>query len=211
MLGAAAGGFTYGFDAGVGLMAPTGGTADLIKTTVSFGAGLETGVRDLRFKAAFTYSQPTIKVSNPFEVYDDSGRDLQLNKSRNTSNFSLALLAGYRLKLSDRVALTPLAGVHYSRLSWTVNDIEWTKNSEGHDVFAVVNADDVALGSWSWRVGADLDIKLHSRFIDRRRYTSSLRISPFVAGLKFHGGLPRAYKGCCIGVAVAYSGLFTNL
>lgn len=206
-----AGGWTYGFDAGIGVQAPTGGAADLIKTTVNFGAGLEGGYSGLRLKAGFTYGQPTIRIDNPFGVFDASGRDLQLNKSRNLSNFTVSLMAGYRVKVSDRVAVTPLAGAYYSRLSWTVNDIEWSKNEAGHDVFAVINATDVALGSWSWRVQADVDIKLHGQFVDKTRYTSSLRLSPWVAGLRWGGALATPARGACVGVTVAYAGLFTTL
>lgn len=205
------GGWSYGFDAGVGLQAPVGGAADLIKTTVNFGAGIEGGYAGLRLKVGFTYGQPTIRIDNPFGIIDENGRDLQLNKSRNLSNFAVSLMAGYRIKASDRVAVTPLAGAYYSRLSWTVNDIEWSKNEAGRDVFAVINATDVALGSWSWRAQADIDIKLHGQFVDKTRYTSSLRISPWVAGLRFHGGLPQAYRGTCLGLTVAYAGLFTTL
>ena len=204
-------GLCYGFEAGLGVQVPTSDVSDLLKTTVNFGGGVELGYGALRWKAVVSYGQPSIKVPNPFGVVDDTGRDLQLNKSHNISNVSLALMMGYRMSVGERVSVTPLAGVHYSHLGWSVNDIVWSKNDDGRDVFSVTDSHDVSLGGWSWRVGVDVDIKLHSRFVENKRYTSSVRVSPFVAGLRFKGGLPATTSGCCVGVTVAYSGLFSHV
>ncbi len=201
----------YGFEAGVGVLLPGGDVSDLLKGEFTFGGALEVDYSNLRVKAGVAYGQPSLKVANPFGSYDAQGRDLQLNATKHPGHVATRVLLGYTAYRGSAVSITPLAGMVYHRLGWSVNDIMWSVNDEGHDVFTVTKASDVSLNSVSWQVAVDIDIKLHSRFVDNKRYTSSVRLTPTVTGARYHGKMPTTYGGIHYGITLSYSGLFSNI
>lgn len=203
--------WSYGFEAGVGGMLPAGGLHSFVKGEVPFGGAFEVDYGGLRFKAGAHYGQPSLKVRNPFGLFDEKGRDLQLNRSGSASHVAVRALLGYSVLRSDAVSITPLVGMVYHRLGWSVNDLEWGVNDDGHDVFIVTESHDVSLGSVSWQVALDVDIKVHSRFVDNHRYTSSVRITPHIGGARFKGGMPSTVSGTYYGITLSYSGLFSKI
>ena len=144
---------------------------------------------------------------------DEQGRDLQLNTTASPGHLRVGVLLGYTLWQGGRCAVTPLAGMAWNRYKWEVNNIKWSTNDRGEEVFGITDTEDTRQSSVSWMAAVDVDVRLHSHLIpdDKghvRRYTSLLRVSPFVAGVRQRTTVPAA-KGVLVGLTVSYCGLLS--
>lgn len=209
--------FGLGFHVGAGAMLPTGSLADDFKGYALFTAGVNLNYNRLRFKGDFSYGQPSFKNENPYAVFDDQGRNLQLNATANPTLFGGAFQLGYTVWRNGKLSITPAVGVTASRLSWDLNHIKYEKDDDGIERPIIDNVTSTHENNFSWIASVDFDIKLHSKLVNypsgdsnEGHYTSWLRISPFVTHAKFNNFSPQA-KGCCVGVTIGYAGLLHAL
>ena len=206
-----------GFYAGIGGAFPTGSLHDNFDGSVVFTGGLEGGYKHVVLKADVAYGQPSFNRSNLFQVLDAQGRDAQLNAAASASLLGVGAQLGYMIHVSRRLNITPATGIRWSRYSWDVNDIEWSKNPDGLDVFQAINTTHATLSNVGWMASIDFDIRLHDRYVNsaplmggQGRYTSSLRITPWVARASFSKSVP-SVRGCFVGVNVCYLGLLSKI
>ena len=201
-----------GFHVGVGGMLPTSSLADDIKGCALFAGGLDFDYKRLRLKADIAYGQPSFKNENPYAVYDEQGRNKQLNATANPTLLGLAGQLGYTVWQQGRVSVTPMVGFSAGRLSWDINHIKYEKDNEGVERPLIEDVTGTHENSIGWMASVDVDIKLHGKIVDfpagdgQAHYTSSLRISPFITHAKF-SNLNPSVKGCCVGLTVSYAGL----
>lgn len=207
-----------GFTAGAGALLPTGHLKDNFKGTAVFTAGLTGNYHQWRLNVAMHYGQPSFKRDNIYDVRDEAGRNAQLNSAASASQLGLALQLGYTVPCNNRVSITPLAGVYWSRYGWRVNDIIWSKNDEGNDVFQVTDTHSTSLSNVNWMAAVDIDIVLHRHITQepfflggkRAQLSSSLRITPFVSHARYSHSNP-SVSGNFVGITVAYLGLARGL
>ena len=121
----------FGFHVGVGGMVPTGTLADDLKGCALFAGGLDLGYNRLRLRLDASYAQPSFKNVNPYAVYDDQGRNLQLNATANPTLLGFTAQLGYTVWQQGRVSVTPMVGFTAGRLSWDINHIKYEKDDEG--------------------------------------------------------------------------------
>ena len=206
-------GWGLGFQVGAGGLLPTGSLSDDLKGCVLFTGGLNVEYDRLRLKADVAYGQPSFKNENLYAVYDDEGRNRQLNATANPTLFGVGLQLGCTVWRQGRVQVTPAVGLTAGRLSWDINHIKYEKDDEGVERPLIDNVTGNHENIFGWIVSVDVDIKLHGKLVDfpfgedrQGHYTSSLRISPFVSHAKFNHFSPQV-SGCCLGVTVSYAGL----
>ena len=186
-------GWGAGFHIGVGGMVPTGSLGDDLK-----GCAVFTGGFDLEYQRARLYA-----------VYDNQGRNLQLNGTASTTSLDAGLQLGYTVLWQGKVSVTPCVGVNFNRLKWDMNTIKWEKDEDGVDRPQIDNVTDVHENSTGWTASVDIDIMLGGKFVDlggKSHYTSSVRITPFITHTGY-GHMSPAAKGNWIGMTVSYAGL----
>jgi hypothetical protein len=202
-------GWGAGFHIGVGGMVPTGSLDDDLKGCAVFTGGFDLEYQRARLKIDVNYSQPSFKNENPYAIYDENGRNLQMNGSANTTNLGAGFQLGYTVWRQGKVSVTPCVGINFSRLRWDMNTIKWEKDEEGVERPKIDNVTDVHENSTGWTASVDIDIMLGGKFVDlggKSHYVSSVRITPFIT----HAGyshLSPAVKGNWIGMTVSYAGL----
>ena len=202
-------GWGAGFHIGVGGMVPTGSLDDDLKGCAVFTGGFDLEYQRARLKIDVNYSQPSFKNENPYAIYDENGRNLQMNGSANTTNLGAGFQLGYTVWRQSKVSVTPCVGINFSRLRWDMNTIKWEKDDEGEERPKIDNVTDVHENSTGWTASVDIDIMLGGKFVDlggKSHYVSSVRITPFIT----HAGyshLSPAVKGNWIGMTVSYAGL----
>jgi hypothetical protein len=206
-----------GFQVGVGGLLPTGSLADEFKGCALFTAGVNFDYNRLRFKIDLSYGQPSFKNENPYAVFDEQGRNAQLNATANPSLFGAAFQLGYTVWRQGRLSVTPAVGFVANRLSWDLNHIKYEKDDEGIERPKIDDVTGTHQNNFSWVASVDFDIKLHGKLVDypagdgnQAHYTSSVRISPFVTHAKF-SDFNASVKGCCVGVIISYAGLLRAL
>ena len=207
----------FGFHVGVGGIVPTGSLADELKGCALFAGGLDLGYNRLRLRLDASYAQPSFKNVNPYAVYDDQGRNLQLNATANPTLLGFTAQLGYTVWQQGRVSVTPMVGFTASRLSWDINHIKYEKDDEGIERPLIDDVTGTHENSFGWTASVDVDIKLHGTLVDfpagadgQAHYNSSLRISPFVTYAKL-SNLNPSVKGCCAGFTVSYAGFLRAL
>ena len=202
-------GWGAGFHIGVGGMVPTGSLDDDLKGCAVFTGGFDLEYQRARLKIDVNYSQPSFKNENPYAIYDENGRNLQMNGSANTTNLGAGFQLGYTVWRHGKVSVTPCVGINFNRLRWDMNTIKWEKDDEGEERPKIDNVTDVHENSTGWTASVDIDIMLGGKFVDlggKSHYVSSVRITPFIT----HAGyshLSPAVKGNWIGMTVSYAGL----
>ena len=202
-------GWGAGFPIGVGGMVPTGSLGDDLKGCAVFTGGFDLEYQRARLKINVSYSQPSFKNENPYAVYDNQGRNLQLNGTASTTSLDAGLQLGYTVLRQGKVSVTPCVGVNFNRLKWDMNTIKWEKDEDGVDRPQIDNVTDVHENSTGWTASVDIDIMLGGKFVDlggKSHYTSSVRITPFITHTGY-GHLSPAAKGNWIGMTVSYAGL----
>ena len=207
----------FGFQAGVGGAFPSSSLRDNFDGGVIFTGGLSGSWRRVTMKVDVDYGQPSFNRQNIFDKRDEQGRDAQLNAAASATQFGLNVQLGYSILRQQRLSITPATGFRWTRYSWNVNDIEWSKNDEGLDVFQAKNTSHATLSNLGWMASVAFDIRLHDRYIadapllgGQARYTSSLRLTPWVAHAAFSKCSP-SVKGWFLGINLTYAGLLSGL
>lgn len=201
-----------GFHVGVGGMLPAGSLSDDLKGCALFAGGFDVEYKRMKLNLGVSYGQPSLKDQNPNGAYDSQGRDLQLNASTNPTLLGFTGLLGYTVWQRGSVSVSPMVGVTQSRLSWDINHIKYEKDEEGIERPMIEDVTGKHSNCFGWTVDVDVDIKLHGKLVGfpsqenrQSRYTSSLRISPFVNFLN------RSSKGCSVGITFCYAGMLHSL
>ena len=209
--------FSYGIYGGAGAAFPTAGVADNFKGSALFQIGLTGAYQNLRLKTDVAFGQPSFKNRNIFARYDDAGHPTQDNSNADASLLLWTVQTGYRVYHGHRLSVTPNVGFVMSRYGWDVNNLEWSKDKDGEDQFQVTSSEKVNCKNWNWMVSIDFDIRLHTTITDKpflgngsKRFTSSIRVTPFVAGVKHSKTVPPT-RGCLVGATVSYLGLLQSL
>ena len=204
-------GWGAGIQLGAGAMLPTGSLADEFKACALFTGGLTVEYSRARLKIDLTYSQPSFKNDNPYAIYDDQGRNLQLNGTASSTSLGVSFQLGYTVWQSGKLRVTPCVGVNFNRLNWDINHIKWEADEQGDDKPLIDDVTDVHESSTGLTASVDFDIRLGGKFVDigsgSSHYTSSVRVSPFITHAGY-SNLSPSVKGNWIGLAVSYSGLF---
>ena len=207
----------FGFQAGVGGAFTTSSLRDNFDGAVVFTGGLSGSWRHLTLKADVDYGQPSFNRQNIFDIRDAQGRDAQINAAASATQFGLNVQLGYTLLHRQRVRVTPATGIRWTRYSWNVNDIEWSKNDEGKDVFQAKNTSHATMSNLGWMASVAVELRLHDRYIadapllgGQARYTSCLRLTPWVAQAAFSKCVP-ATKGWFVGINLTYAGMLSGL
>ena len=207
--------YFYGLYAGVGYDSPTGKLRDNFGGSVIFHVGLTGGYKALRLKADVAFGQPSYRNSNIFNVApDEQGRPLQGNSSGNATHIMVSAQLGYTVYSHGRLSITPNVGGFYNRYSWDVANYSWSVDDDGHDIRTTTSTEGRNLHCFSAIASIDFDINLSSKVSNtsltgyghRERWTSSVRITPWVAHSKFNKCDP-AVSGMHVGINVSYLGL----
>lgn len=205
----------YGLYAGVGYDMPTGKLHDNFGGSVMFHVGLTGGYKRFRAKADVAFGQPSYRNSNIFDVApDEEGRPLQGNNSSSATHIMASLQLGYTVLNHGRLSITPNVGAFYNRYNWDVANYRWDKDDEDRDVRITTSIEKRNLHRLSFIASVDFDINLSSRVTNtsvtgathRERWSSSIRITPWVAHSKFNKCTP-AVSGMHVGINVSYLGL----
>lgn len=209
--------FLYGGYAGVGGLFPASSVSTDLKSHFMFQLGAEGGYGSWRLKTDVQFGQPSFKNDNIFSKYDAQGHPLQGNSDGEASYLGWGLQLGYVVYQGHRISITPNAGCYLSRYSWTVDNLEWSKDDKGKDRFQVVGDERSHVQHVSWIVSVDLDYRLHTTVTDKpflgngfKRFISSVRFSPFLSYGKYDNTVP-SIKGVLMGVTVNYLGLLQSL
>lgn len=205
----------YGVYAGVGYESPTGKLRDNFGGSFMFHVGLTGGFKRLRLKADVAFGQPSYRNDNIFNIAPDSeGHPLQGNNSSSATHILASVQLGYTLLNAGRLSITPNVGGFYNHYGWDIANYSWDKDDDGHDVRRITGVEKRNLHNFSFIASIDFDINLNSGVTNtsltgathRERWTSSLRITPWIAHSKFNKCDP-AVSGMHIGINVSYLGL----
>lgn len=213
--------WSYGIILGVGGVFTTSELKDYFDNCFTFTAGLTGGYKRLKLKADITYGQPDFNRPNVFGsttiTPDGATRPLQGPMNECPTYLSVGTSLGFSVINTKRLAITPFVGVHWSGYTWNMANLEWTQNPENNEyVSKVVSTENAKLKDVSWMAGIDFDIKIHKYVSStpffltgqREQFTSSVRITPYVAHAKFND---IGAKGYHMGVTISYSGIARSL
>lgn len=206
--------WNYGIYGGVGAEFPTGRLHDNFNGSATFQIGLTGGYRDLRLKADIAYGQPGLRNKNIFNVPDSAGFAMQGNGSSSATHLMVGVQLGYTVLRHGRLSVTPNVGMHYSVISWELENYSYLKTDDGDHLRYITSTERRRLHSCNWMASIDFDIRLASHVnaspilggSDREQFTSNLRITPWVARAGYDKCDP-AVKGYSFGFTVAYLGL----
>lgn len=211
--------YSYGFYAGVGGLFPTSTLKDDFGSCATFILGLTGGYRRIKVKADIAFGQPDFKNDNIFNVQTGViGEPGQGNTNSFATFLGIGLQAGYTILDTKRFSITPNVGGYWSSYGWKVEDYSYTTetNDQGEStrVRHVDKTYRTSINDFGWIASIDFDIKFHRHVTDtpfflsgqREEFTSSIRISPFVARASFSKTVP-AIEGYYVGFTVTYTGL----
>lgn len=205
----------YGIYAGVGYDRPTGSLYDNFGGSVTFHAGLTGGYKNLKLKGDVAFGQPSYRNDNIFKIApDEEGHPLQGNNSSNPTHIMASVQVGYTVLNYGRLSITPNVGGFYNHYGWDVANYSWSKDDDDNDVRSITSVEKRNLNSFGVIASIDFDINLSSRvtntsvtgYSHRERWTSSLRITPWIASSKFNKCDPTV-SGMHVGINVSYLGL----
>ena len=205
----------YGVYAGVGYDMPLGHLRDNFGGSAVFHVGLTGGYKRMRVKADVAFGQPSYRNDNIFNVLpDEQGRPLQGNNSSNATHIMASLQLGYTVFNHNRLSITPNVGGFYNRYNWDIANYSWEKDENDNEVRVTTGVEGRNLHCFSFIASIDFDINLSSRVSNtsltgsphRERWTSSLRITPWVAHSRFTKCDPTV-SGMHLGINVSYLGL----
>ena len=205
----------YGVYAGVGYDSPTGKLRNNFGGSFIFHVGLTGGFKRFRAKADVAFGQPSYRNHNIFNIAPDSeGRPLQGNNSSHPTHIMASVQVGYTVLNAGRLSITPNVGGFYNRYGWDIANYSWDKDEDGNDVRSITSVEKRNLHHFSFIASVDFDINFNSGVTNtsltgashRERWTSSLRITPWVAHSKFNKCDPTV-SGMHVGINVSYLGL----
>lgn len=211
--------FSYGIYAGLGGVFPTSSISDDFSGCATFIIGLTGGYRRLKLKADISFGQPNFNNDNIFNVPSDiPGKPGQGNTNSYATYLGIGTSLGYTVLDTKRFSITPSVGGYWSSYGWNVANYNYVTeiDEEGNPqlVQKVVNTEKRSINDFGWMASIDFDIKFHKHVGDtpffltgqREEFTSSIRISPFVAKAKFDTTAP-AVDGYIVGVTLTYTGI----
>ena len=205
----------YGFYAGVGYDRPHGSLYDNFGGSAMFHVGLTGGYKNFKIKGDVAFGQPSYRNDNIFNIApDEEGRPLQGNNSSNATHITSSVQVGYTILNHGRLSITPNVGGFYNHYGWDIANYSWSKDDDGNDVRTTTNVEKRDLNSFGVIASIDFDINFSSRvsntsltgYSHRERWTSSLRITPWIASSKFTKCDPTV-SGIHMGINVSYLGL----
>lgn len=209
--------FVYGVFGGVGGLFPASSISNDFKGHFLFQIGATGGYGNWRLKTEVQFGQPSFKNSNIFNKHDAQGHPIQGNSHAYAGYLGWGVQLGYVVYRGHRLSITPNAGCYLSKYSWTIDNLEWSKNDKGEDQFQIMGNERAHVQHLSWIMSLDFDYRLHTTVTDRpflgngyKRFTSSVRLSPFLSYGKYDKTDP-AIKGFLMGVTVNYMGLLQSL
>ena len=209
--------WNYGIYLGVGGIYPDSDIKEYFGNCFAFTAGLTAGYKRLKLKADIAYGQSDFGKPNIFGVKDAQGRDLQGPMNEYATYLGVGTDLGFTLIDSKRFAITPFVGMYWSGYNWNMANLKWEEDPETKEwVSKVTSTENAKLKDFSWIAGIDFDIKLHTYVSStpffltgqREQFTSSVRITPFVAHAKFN---EIGAKGLHFGFTLSYSGIARSL
>ncbi len=205
----------YGVYAGVGYDLPTGKLHDNFGGSVMFHVGLTGGYKRVRLKADVAFGQPSYRNDNIFDIApDEEGRPLQGNNSSSATHIMASVQLGYTVLNHGRLSITPNVGGFYNHYGWDIANYSWDKDDDGHDVRTITSVEKRNLNNFNFIASVDFDINFSSKVTNtsltgsthRERWTSSLRITPWVAASRFNKCVPTV-SGMHVGINISYLGL----
>lgn len=212
----------YGFYGGVGYDLPTGSLHDNFGGSVIFHVGLTGGYKRFKVKGEVAFGQPSYRNDNIFGIdFEDDEHPSQGNNSSNATHIMGSLQVGYTVLNYGRLSITPNVGVFYNRYNWDVANYSWKDkegswytDEEGREIPIITSVEKRNLNNINFIVSVDFDINLNHRVTNtsltgsthRERWTSSLRITPWLANTKFNKCVP-SVSGMHVGINVSYLGL----
>lgn len=210
--------WSYGIILGVGGVFTTSDIKKYFDNCFTFTAGLTGGYRRVKVKADISYGQPNFNTPNVFGVTtitpDGVVRPAQGPMNECPTYLSVGTTLGFSVVSNKRLAITPFVGAHWSGYSWNMANLSWNNDNDDNEYRSKVTSTQSAkVKDVSWIAGIDFDIKIHKYVTStpffltgqREQYTSSIRITPYMAHTKFNdlGGA----KGYHMGVTVSYAGI----
>ena len=204
--------FSSGAYIGTGGIFPTGNINSAFTGTWTFVFGLQFGYDRFRLKSDLTFGQSQFVNANIFNKKD------QENFGSYANYLGVSVSLGYAVLNTPYFSITPHFGGYWSSYSWNVANIEWVPDESGNEIKRIKNTESVDISNFNWYACIDFDynfhrfVTTHSRFFPgkREQYTSTLRISPFIAHARYNKTDP-SLKGCQIGFTVAYVGIGRTL
>lgn len=211
--------FSYGIYAGIGGVFPTATINDDFSGCATFMLGLTGGYRRFKLKADISFGQPNFNNENIFNIPSDiPGKPGQGNTNSYATFLGVGTTLGFTVLDTKRLAITPNVGGYWSSYGWNVANYTY-ENEVGENGVTelkqkVVNTEKRSLNDFGWMASIDFDIKFFKHVGDtpffltgqREEFTSSIRISPFVARAAYGKAVP-AVEGYFVGVTVTYAGI----
>lgn len=200
--------FSYGFYFGTGAIFPTGAIDNSFSGSWTFTAGLGVGYDRFQLKSDITYGQPSIQNRNIFEIPN------QLATSTYSSYLAVSVSLGFSVLETKYFTITPHIGGYWSSYGWNVGNYVLDVNDE----WKIKNSESLEMSNFNWYASIDFDYHFHtivgkSPFFltgQREKYTSSIRISPFIGRAIYKKAVPQM-NGCQIGFTIAYVGIARSL
>lgn len=207
----------YGLYLGVGGIFPVNEIKDYFGGCFTFTAGLTAGYKRLKLKADVSYGQVDFKKPNVFGAVDAQGRALQGPMNEYATYLGIGTTLGYSVVNTKRFAITPHVGVYWNGYSWNMANLEYVWDDNANKELAKVKSTENAnMKDVSWIAGIDFDVKIHKYVTStpffltgqREQFTSSIRITPYVAYAKYKVVGASGYH---IGFTVSYAGIARSL
>lgn len=210
--------FGYGVYVGGGYSVTTPSLNDNFGGNFLFQAGLVGTYDRFQLKTDVQFGQPGYRNPNIFNApLDEHGYPTQVNGSSSASFFAWSLQLGYKVYSSGAFAVTPNAGIYYTKYSWNLDNLKWTKNDQGEYTAEVTSNQSAKLTNLGFIASLDVDYtfsrtKMANPFTGDgdHQFKQSLRLSPFVAYAKYNKCDP-AVKGAFVGITINYFGLLNAL
>lgn len=212
--------FGYGLYGGVGYSSPVSELRDNFGGNFIFQIGAVGTYDRFQLKTDVQFGQPGYRNDNMFAApaYDAQGHPSQVNGSSSASFLGWSVQVGYKVYENGRFSITPNVGINYTKYSWNLNNLKWTKNEDNDDYKAEVTGTESAkLTNLGFIASVDLDYTFSSTKVKNPftgngddRLRQSVRITPFVAYAKYDKCSP-SVKGAFVGVTINYFGLLHSL
>lgn len=204
--------FSSGAYIGTGGIFPLGNIDSAFSGSWTFVFGLQFGYDRLKLKSDLTFGQSQLENVNIFNKAD------QENFGSYSNYLGISVSLGYTVLNTSYFSITPHFGGYWSSYSWNVANIEWIADGNGGQKKRIKDTESVDVSNFNWYACIDFDYNFH-RFVTthsrifpgkREQYTSTLRISPFIARARYNKTNP-SLAGYQIGFTIAYVGIGRTL
>ncbi|MDO4512357.1 MAG: hypothetical protein Q4B68_11150 [Bacteroidales bacterium] len=189
-----------------------------------FQGGLVGTYGRFQLKTDLQFGQPSFRNDNifnaPVETHDGKDYPSEVNGSSSASFFGWSVQLGYKVYSSGPFAVTPNAGIYYTKYSWNIDELKWKKNEEDKDpayICEVTGTRSAKLSNLGFIASVDIDYafstsKMKNPFTGDgdHQFRQSIRFTPFVAYAKYDKCNP-AVKGAFVGITINYCGILHSL